>query len=79
MRQRPSLTPRLPPALRHRAAMETTAEARLCWAKLTVTVKDIKGTGRKLLRDVYGCAAPGSLHAIMGPSGEPRALGRGSR
>jgi len=33
--------------------MESTAEAKLCWAKLTVTVKDIKGTGRKLLREVF--------------------------
>lgn len=65
-----SLTPCPPAVLFYRTAMETTAEAKLCWAKLTVTVKDIKGTGRKLLREVYGCATPGSLHAIMGPSGE---------
>ena len=49
--------------------MDTTAEANLCWSKVTVTVKDIKGTGRQLLRGINGCASPGSLHGIMGPSG----------
>ena len=48
---------------------ETTAEANLCWSKVTVKVKDVKGTSRTLLREVNGCASPGSLHAIMGPSG----------
>ena len=49
--------------------MDTTAEAKLCWAKVVVRVADANGTGRELLRTVYGCAAPGNLHAIMGPSG----------
>jgi hypothetical protein len=49
--------------------MDTTAEAKLCWAKVVVRVADAKGTGRELLRNVYGCAVPGQLHAIMGPSG----------
>ena len=52
--------------------MDSTAEANLCWARVTVTVKDVKGTARQLLRSVNGCASPGNLHAIMGPSGARR-------
>ena len=74
-----ALTPRLVHAcVRCAAAMDTTAEAHLCWSKVTVTAKDVKGTDRQLLRSVNGSASPGSLHAIMGPSGAPCAPARGS-
>ena len=41
----------------------------LSWENICVTVKDSKGKERVILKNCSGVAEPGSLGAIMGPSG----------
>lgn len=43
--------------------------ATLVWDKLTVTVKDVKGNERHILKGIDGYVEPRSMLAVMGPSG----------